>query len=79
VVYLGEGELIRIAVRFGPHTGRYTIHCYNSSHEDHMMMHQFWVKDGPDEGLDPLDPRFAPRPDLTSRTRACARSRTTSL
>jgi spore coat protein A len=61
-VYLGEGELIRIAVRFGPHTGRYTIHCHNSSHEDHMMMHQFWVKDGADEGLDPLDPRFAPRP-----------------
>ncbi len=60
VVYLGERELVRIAVRFGPHTGRYTLHCHNSSHEDHMMMHQFWVKDGADEGLDPLDPRYAP-------------------
>jgi spore coat protein A len=62
IVYLGERELVRIAVRFGPHTGRYTLHCHNSSHEDHVMMHQFWVKDGADEGLDPLDPRFAPRP-----------------
>jgi FtsP/CotA-like multicopper oxidase with cupredoxin domain len=62
VVNLGEGELVRIVVRFGPHTGRYTLHCHNSSHEDHMMMHQFWVRDGADEGLDPLDPRFAPRP-----------------
>ncbi|SDC02159.1 Multicopper oxidase with three cupredoxin domains (includes cell division protein FtsP and spore coat protein CotA) [Geodermatophilus telluris] len=61
-VYLGERELVRIAVRFGPHTGRYTIHCHNTGHEDHMMMHQFWVRDGADEGLDPLDPRFAPRP-----------------
>ncbi len=30
------------------------IHCHNSVHEDHDMMHQFWITDGADLGPDPL-------------------------
>jgi spore coat protein A, manganese oxidase len=59
-VYLGENETVRIVARFGPHTGRYMIHCHNTVHEDHDMMHQFWVVDGADLGPDPLSAR--PRP-----------------
>lgn len=43
VVYLGEGERVRILIPFGPHTGRYMIHCHNVTHEDHDMMFQFRV------------------------------------
>jgi len=52
VVYLGENETVRLVARFGPHTGRYMIHCHNTSHEDHDMMSQFWVVD---ERVDPTD------------------------
>ena len=31
------------AMRFGPHTGRYMMHCHNLVHEDHDMMVQFNV------------------------------------
>ena len=50
-VYLGESERVRVVARFGPHPGRYMIHCHNSSHEDHDMMGQFEVGEG---GQDPL-------------------------
>jgi FtsP/CotA-like multicopper oxidase with cupredoxin domain len=53
VVYLGENETVRLVARFGPHTGRYMIHCHNTVHEDHDMMSQFWVTDGADLGPDP--------------------------
>ncbi|MGY1603194.1 multicopper oxidase family protein [Geodermatophilus sp. SYSU D00815] len=57
VVYLKENEDIRILARFGGdplnRTGRYMIHCHNTSHEDHDMMHQFRVgRDTPEN--DPL-------------------------
>ncbi|MGY1637497.1 multicopper oxidase family protein [Geodermatophilus sp. SYSU D00742] len=65
VVYLGENETVRIIARFGGaitpgpgqepvrRTGRYMIHCHNTSHEDHDMMSQFRVgADTPDN--DPL-------------------------
>ncbi len=61
VVYLGENETVRIVARFGPHTGRYMLHCHNTTHEDHDMMHQFWVVDGTDLGPDPIT-AAAPRP-----------------
>ncbi|MGK5172329.1 multicopper oxidase family protein [Geodermatophilus sp. CPCC 205761] len=61
VVYLGENEKIRIVARFGPHTGRYMIHCHNTVHEDHDMMHQFWVVDGNDVGPNPIT-AAPPRP-----------------
>lgn len=45
VVYVGENETIRLLCKFGPHPGRYMIHCHNLVHEDHDMMHQFVVLD----------------------------------
>jgi FtsP/CotA-like multicopper oxidase with cupredoxin domain len=49
VVYLGEGETVRLVARFGPHNGRYMLHCHNNSHEDHDMMNQMQIgDDGPD-------------------------------
>jgi FtsP/CotA-like multicopper oxidase with cupredoxin domain len=43
VVYVGEGEKVRLVMKFGPHRGKYMIHCHNLPHEDHDMMHQFSV------------------------------------
>ncbi len=43
VVYLGEGESVRLLIRFGPQVGRYMMHCHNLVHEDHDMMQQFQV------------------------------------
>ena len=51
VVYVGEEERVRVAMRFaGPATegwfaprGRYMMHCHNLVHEDHDMMTQFQV------------------------------------
>jgi FtsP/CotA-like multicopper oxidase with cupredoxin domain len=43
VAYVGEGETVRVVAKFGPHEGRYMIHCHNLVHEDHDMMHQFRV------------------------------------
>jgi len=42
-VYLGEGETVRVLVEFGPHRGRYMVHCHNLAHEDHDMMVQYAV------------------------------------
>lgn len=50
VVYVGEGETVRLLMQFGPHRGRYMIHCHNLPHEDHDMMSQFSV------GYDTNDP-----------------------
>jgi FtsP/CotA-like multicopper oxidase with cupredoxin domain len=61
VVYLAENETVRIVARFGPNTGRYMIHCHNTVHEDHDMMHQFWVTDGADLGPNPVT-AAPPRP-----------------
>jgi FtsP/CotA-like multicopper oxidase with cupredoxin domain len=52
VVYIGEGEKVKLAMRFtlqkgGGSTvnagGRYMVHCHNLPHEDHDMMQQFAV------------------------------------
>jgi len=43
VVYVGEGETVEVLMRFGPHRGRYMVHCHNLPHEDHDMMTQFRV------------------------------------
>jgi FtsP/CotA-like multicopper oxidase with cupredoxin domain len=58
VVYVGEGEKVRVIMKFGPHRGKYMVHCHNLPHEDHDMMHQFSVglKDG---DVDPNDPIHA--------------------
>lgn len=56
VVYVGEGETVRLLCKFGPHRGKYMIHCHNLPHEDHDMMTQFTVglKDGDPDPNDPL-------------------------
>ncbi len=51
---MGEGETVRVVAKFGPHEGRYMIHCHNLVHEDHDMMSQFRV--GPVKNPDPNDP-----------------------
>ena len=43
VAYIGEGETVRLLMKFGPHKGKYMVHCHNLPHEDHDMMHQFSV------------------------------------
>jgi spore coat protein A, manganese oxidase len=43
VVYVGENETVRVLMKFGPHRGRYMVHCHNLPHEDNDMMTQFAV------------------------------------
>jgi FtsP/CotA-like multicopper oxidase with cupredoxin domain len=51
VVLLKDFETVKVVARFGPHRGKYMIHCHNIVHEDHDMMTQFEVGKG---GIDPL-------------------------
>ncbi len=66
VVYVGEGETVRLLMKFEHHRGKYMMHCHNLPHEDHDMMAQFSVglKIG---DVDPNDPITAapahPEPD----------------
>ncbi|MFB9378545.1 multicopper oxidase family protein [Kineococcus gynurae] len=58
VVYVGEGETVRLLIKFSSptnQTGRYMVHCHNLPHEDHDMMQQFKVGDV-DDKADPHDP-----------------------
>lgn len=49
VVYVGEGEIVRVLTKYdvslgaGGTGGRYMIHCHNLPHEDNDMMAQFQV------------------------------------
>ena len=71
VVYVGENETVRVAMRFaGPPAGpgwpaprgRYMMHCHNLVHEDHDMMMQFSVGDPThDPAFDPIQAAL-PRP-----------------
>ena len=57
VAYLRENETVRVIARFGPHKGRYMVHCHNLVHEDHDMMVQFNVGETyPNGVVDPNDP-----------------------
>ncbi|EYR62859.1 bilirubin oxidase [Actinotalea ferrariae CF5-4] len=61
-VYVGEGETVRLLMRFsvpeGSPGGRYMIHCHNLPHEDHDMMAQFRVGKVPFDA-DPNHPVLA--------------------
>jgi spore coat protein A len=62
VVYVGEGETVRVIMRFANQVGRYMVHCHNLVHEDADMMIQYEVGTG---GHDPItaDPaRNGPAP-----------------
>jgi FtsP/CotA-like multicopper oxidase with cupredoxin domain len=61
VVYVGEGETVRLLMKFGPHRGRYMVHCHNLPHEDHDMMVQFRVGLKENDN-DPNDPMTAALP-----------------
>ncbi len=58
VVYVGENETVRVLMKFGPHKGRYMVHCHNLPHEDHSMMFQFRVGPIADDTID-CDPMLA--------------------
>lgn len=62
VVYVGEGEKVRLLMKFGPHRGRYMIHCHNLPHEDHDMMVQFSVGMPQNYEYDDNDPVEAAKP-----------------
>ena len=38
VYVLTPGEVMRVFIRFRDFTGKYTMHCHNTIHEDHAMM-----------------------------------------
>jgi spore coat protein A, manganese oxidase len=42
-VLLGNGEAIRVVMRFVDFKGVYVFHCHNVEHEDNDMMTQFKV------------------------------------
>lgn len=42
-VRVGASEVVRVAMTFEGHTGRYMFHCHNLAHEDHSMMGQMKV------------------------------------
>jgi FtsP/CotA-like multicopper oxidase with cupredoxin domain len=69
-VYVGENEAVRLVARFGPHRGRYMLHCHNLVHEDDDMMVQYGVGWKPGQP-DPNDPILAapPRVDNLPRRR----------
>jgi FtsP/CotA-like multicopper oxidase with cupredoxin domain len=58
VAYVGENETVRVIMKFGPHRGKYMVHCHNLPHEDHDMMHQFSVG-LKDTDVDDNDPIYA--------------------
>ncbi len=58
VVYTGEAEKVRVIMKFGPHRGKYMVHCHNLVHEDHDMMGQFSVGLAPTD-VDMNDPIWA--------------------
>jgi len=60
VVYLGEGDTVRVIMRFGKQEGRYMVHCHNLVHEDNDMMGQFAVGGPPPGFKDPNDPMGTP-------------------
>ena len=56
VFNLGPYETVDIVGEFGPHLGKYMMHCHNLNHEDCDMMTQFEVVDpeGKQQGDDPV-------------------------
>ncbi|HEY9640026.1 MAG TPA: multicopper oxidase domain-containing protein [Coleofasciculaceae cyanobacterium] len=57
--YVGEFETVEMIGRFGPHEGKYMMHCHNLVHEDHDMMTQFEVGH---QGCDPCSAPAKPLP-----------------
>jgi spore coat protein A, manganese oxidase len=66
VVYVGEGETVRLLMKFEHEEGRYMIHCHNLSHEDHDMMTQYQVghHDIDCDSINTDPPKPLPAPEL---------------
>ncbi|MFW3172766.1 multicopper oxidase domain-containing protein [Geodermatophilus sp. CPCC 206100] len=66
VVYIAEGETVRLLMKFEHEDGRYMIHCHNLSHEDHDMMLQYQVghHDIDCDAINSCPPKALPAPDL---------------
>ncbi|MEG3984660.1 multicopper oxidase family protein [Microcoleus sp. T3B2] len=63
VFNLGPNETIDIVGQFGPHVGKYMMHCHNLDHEDCDMMTNFEVVDPTGQEI-PTDPLAVPAQDL---------------
>ncbi|NEP54355.1 MAG: multicopper oxidase family protein, partial [Moorea sp. SIO3C2] len=66
-------ETVTVAGIFGPHTGKYMMHCHNLFHEDNDMMVNFVVGEDPSEAEDPsmiapAQPISGSMPNLCSGT-----------
>jgi hypothetical protein len=58
---VGGFETLDVIGRYGPHEGRYMMHCHNLVHEDHDMMTQFRIgRNGCDPCAAPARPLPAP-------------------
>jgi len=44
-VLVWPGERVKLAMKFGPHTGMYMYHCHILEHEDMTMMRNFMIMD----------------------------------
>lgn len=61
--FVNDFETVEMIGRFGPHEGKYMIHCHNLVHEDHDMMTQFQVGS---QGCEPCAEPAKPLPAPTS-------------
>jgi spore coat protein A, manganese oxidase len=68
VTYLGEGQTIDVIMRFGPHNGKYMMHCHNLIHEDHDMMTNFQVGQGGPDPVTSAPAKPLPAPPLFETT-----------
>ena len=62
--YVGGNETVRVIARYGPHLGRYMMHCHNLVHEDHDMMVQYEVGTGGPDPIKADPPQTSPGPAL---------------
>ena len=63
VAFLGEGESVRVLIKFDDGRGKYMEHCHNLVHEDHDMMGQFNIIDPNRASDDPFSAPARPLPE----------------
>jgi FtsP/CotA-like multicopper oxidase with cupredoxin domain len=63
VAFLGEGESVRVLIKFDDGRGKYMEHCHNLVHEDHDMMGQFNIVDPNRASDDPFSAPARPLPE----------------
>jgi FtsP/CotA-like multicopper oxidase with cupredoxin domain len=50
-VQVWPGERVKVAMKFGPHTGMYMYHCHILEHEDMTMMRNYMIMDAAMPGM----------------------------